>query len=430
MCITTPSNNNVTRQNYSLTRISLRKIFFLNFITVVGLGLISPMAKSALAEVSPNVLPSPPSKVELVSPQQTSLTLSWQPGNSPVNSYWVNYQTNPKMSKDQTRGLDCQFGQQPTKLQSATTQYTFKNLQPGAYYDFAICSYSKKVVSLRSDVIRVSGKTLEASPPSPTNFVANSLGSTRLSLTWKASAGTTFGYLLAMQQGNNPQLSCQGGTDLGSTLGTHISGLTASTTYTFALCSYNHDKILSSPVVISPTTTSGTGTGQVLNCNAVDESLSVAIYHEPVNATSAPTVCPSGSACYTQNYQLYGAITQSGNTVATYPVVSSAVIATLGGGTTFSGGLMTSFVSAKGGSDGALQSLMAAMQSSSVTASGNGFVNSSNVVPVSVVDSATNGQQFNLQPSSSSALSYFLNAVLENGSSINKLNLNCPPPTN
>jgi hypothetical protein len=90
-------------------------------------------------------------------------------------------------------------------------------------------------------------QTASAAPPNPTGFTTYTLGPTTVSFTWASGGGTTAAYRLAYTAGGTAPVNCTSGTVISpSTLGRNptsytVSGLTASTQYSFRLCAYNSD---------------------------------------------------------------------------------------------------------------------------------------------------------------------------------------------
>jgi len=86
-----------------------------------------------------------------------------------------------------------------------------------------------------------------ATPSDPTSFAADFIGSTFVGLTWASGGGTTAAYQLAYQTGGTAPANCTTGTVVNaSSLGVNptsvaLTGLTASTQYSFRLCAVNSD---------------------------------------------------------------------------------------------------------------------------------------------------------------------------------------------
>jgi hypothetical protein len=105
-----------------------------------------------------------------------------------------------------------------------------------------------------------------AAPPDPTSFIANTTATNYIQFSWASGGGTTAAYKLAYQTGASAPANCNSGTVISaSTLGVNptgytVSGLSASTQYSFRLCAQNSDLSASSTGTTLTVTTTSSGT--------------------------------------------------------------------------------------------------------------------------------------------------------------------------
>jgi len=96
-------------------------------------------------------------------------------------------------------------------------------------------------------------------PPNPTGLSATAASSSQVNLSWTSGGGSTAGYKIAYATGASAPSNCSSGTVIpGSSItGTShsVTGLTASTQYSFRVCTVNND---TSPAVSSGATASAT----------------------------------------------------------------------------------------------------------------------------------------------------------------------------
>ncbi|NBQ54392.1 MAG: fibronectin type III domain-containing protein, partial [Proteobacteria bacterium] len=108
-------------------------------------------------------------------------------------------------------------------------------------------------------------------PPNPTNLAATTPAANSVALAWVSGGGTTVGYRVSYLAGQTAPSTCSTGTQVssGSISGTNasITGLSASTIYSFRVCAIDGSStpLVSSGITVTVTTSgsgsSGTGTG-------------------------------------------------------------------------------------------------------------------------------------------------------------------------
>jgi uncharacterized protein YegP (UPF0339 family) len=111
----------------------------------------------------------------------------------------------------------------------------------------------------------VNQQAAAATPPDPASFTTYEIGSTYAGLVWSSGGGTTAAYTMSYQTGGTAPANCSTGTVISpSTLGVNpstyaVSGLSASTQYSFRLCALNSDLSASSTGLTLTFTTPASG---------------------------------------------------------------------------------------------------------------------------------------------------------------------------
>ncbi len=130
----------------------------------------------------------------------------------------------------------------------------------------------------------INQQTSSATPPDATNLTAADVTSSSVGLIWTPGGGTTAAYQIAYQTGATPPSSCSGGTVISpSTLGYNptaftVSGLSASTQYSFLLCAFNSDLTASSAGISVTATTTAAGTNYGFGSNQIIFTSATAYY--------------------------------------------------------------------------------------------------------------------------------------------------------
>jgi|GEM_PF-2606457 len=104
-------------------------------------------------------------------------------------------------------------------------------------------------------------------PPNPTNLAATTPAANSVALAWVSGGGTTAGYRVSYLAGQTAPSTCSTGTQVssGSISGTNasITGLSASTIYSFRVCAIDGSStpLVSSGITVTVTTSGGGGSG-------------------------------------------------------------------------------------------------------------------------------------------------------------------------
>ena len=167
----------------------------------------------------------------------------------------------------------------------------------------------------------------ETASLNPSSFTATASSNTSINLSWVRGGGSTTGYRIAYQSGASVPANCSTGTqvDLGAVASSQVTGLVASTQYSFRLCSYNASGTLSSGVTATATTQASApaAPSEVLYPAAVaDSSTQITLSWQNTSNNgnagfriayqiggTAPASCTTGTqinAGLTQNYSITG----------------------------------------------------------------------------------------------------------------------------
>lgn len=77
-------------------------------------------------------------------------------------------------------------------------------------------------------------------PPQPVNISVTGVSGTKATVSWSSGGGNTTGYFFRYAAGSGTALTCEGATDRGSSTSISLTGLSAVTTYRFAVCAKNN----------------------------------------------------------------------------------------------------------------------------------------------------------------------------------------------
>lgn len=201
-------------------------------------------SKVSLTQTTPSSTATPPTPTNLTlsSSSSTTLTANWASTGGSTTGFIVNKATGNNLF------LSCNGG---VTIGNVRT-YTLTGLTANTQYTVAICAINSN--GTKSGTVRTTGTTQTAPPPAPTNLNLVSITSTGMTALWTSGGGSTAGFVINKALGNVPSLTCSGGTILGNVTSSAITGLTASTLYTFAVCSRNSSGALSTSIVKTATT--------------------------------------------------------------------------------------------------------------------------------------------------------------------------------
>ena len=187
--------------------------------------------------------PGAPTGLSVTGTTSTTVSLSWTAPSGTVTGYYL-YQNGTQVGS------------------STGTSATVTGLSPSTTYTFTVAAYNSSGTGPQSSSVQgtTSSSGGGGAPGAPTGLTVNATDATSVILSWTAPSGTVTGYYVY-----------QNGTQVGSSTGTSatVTGLSASTTYTFTVAAYN---------------SSGTGT----------QSSSVQATTSATSPSGAPTVTVTG----------------------------------------------------------------------------------------------------------------------------------------
>jgi fibronectin type 3 domain-containing protein len=209
---------------------------------LIGLG--GCVADDAeLGELEAEVALPPPANLMVTVTSQTGMRLNWDASPGAVK-YIVYLGTAP--------GNETTL----TSVSPAVTTYTYNHLTPNQNYCWIVRNLNAtRELSGPSNRVCASTATAQV-PPVPTNVVATAVSSSRITVTWSASAGATSYQVWGSAVPNAPAFiaTVPGGT----TTYTH-AGLTPSTTYQYQILAINNagSSALSQPPATATTFAEG-----------------------------------------------------------------------------------------------------------------------------------------------------------------------------
>lgn len=234
---------NSSRTSYEYTGLTFDTTYTVSICSVNDAEVAS--AQRTVSATTDLPLPPNPSNFRVTSSTGNGITLGWSSGGGSTTGFKV------AMAQGTTPPA-CSGG---TSLSQGSTSHTFNGLTPSTTYAFSICAHNR--LQQYSGQLTASGATQIADPNSPTAFVVSNKTANSLTATWASGGGTTNGFRIAINAGNNPAV-CTSGTSLGKDVTTHtFNGLSGETTYTLSLCAVNAVNVPSVQLNASGTTLPG-----------------------------------------------------------------------------------------------------------------------------------------------------------------------------
>ncbi|GAA6076036.1 receptor-type tyrosine-protein phosphatase F isoform X1, partial [Tachysurus ichikawai] len=203
---------------------NIRKSANYTCVAMSSLGMIE-----ATAQVTVKALPKPPTSLTVTETTATSVTLTWDSGNSePVSYYMIQYRS--KASDSSYQEVDG----------VATTRYSIGGLSPYSEYEFRIMAVNNIGRGPPSDAVET--RTSEQAPSSPPLHVqARMLSSSTMLVQWKPPEepnGQIRGYRIYYTTDPDMQLSAWLKHNTDDSRLTTISGLTTNVTYSLRVLGF------------------------------------------------------------------------------------------------------------------------------------------------------------------------------------------------
>lgn len=189
----------------------------------------------------------------------TSVTLSWTSGGGSTNGFQIAYRPGT------IAPIDCESDSliSPALIGSAT-EFEITSLNSASNYSFRVCAINGDnpvEFSSGQTITVMTAGTGEPPPPDPTLLPVTNLEPNSLKLNWSSGGGSTATYQIAYTTGATAPPDCDSATVITSaTVGADtfhtVSGLIASTQYSFRVCALNSDfsPDVSAGVTITETT--------------------------------------------------------------------------------------------------------------------------------------------------------------------------------
>jgi RHS repeat-associated protein len=179
--------------------------------------------------------PGAPTGLTVTGTTSTTVSLSWTAPSGTVTGYDV-YQNG-------------------TQVTTATgTTATVSGLSPSTTYTFTVAAYNSSGTGPQSSSVQgtTSSSGGGGAPAAPTGLTVNAIDATSVILSWTAPSGTVTGYDVYSS-----------GTQVGSVTGTTVTltGLSASTKYTFTVAAYNSSGTGAQSSSVQPTTSATSPSG-------------------------------------------------------------------------------------------------------------------------------------------------------------------------
>ncbi len=192
----------------------------------------------------------------VATPDSTSqITLNWASGGGTTAGYRIAYQTGA------TAPANCAIGNQIASGSISGTSHAVSGLTIDTQYSFRICAINANATPNVSTGVTASAYTDgQAVPNDPTSPTATANSATQVTVAWTSGGGTTVGFRIAYLSGGTAPANCATGTTIPEgTIGGYshaVTGLTATTQYSFRVCAINGDTIPdpSGGVTVSATT--------------------------------------------------------------------------------------------------------------------------------------------------------------------------------
>jgi len=157
--------------------------------------------------------------------------------------YYPGSNSNPKFAKREDTPFEGRLFNQSGNEIYSYAYYSMSIAGGGvaffdAEYDKDLLAYS--IVDGASTYVVYQGRVAPPRPPQPQNISVTGVSGTKATVSWSLGGGNTTGYFFRYATGSGVALTCEGATDRGSSTSISLSGLTALTTYRFAVCAKNN----------------------------------------------------------------------------------------------------------------------------------------------------------------------------------------------
>jgi hypothetical protein len=347
--------SSITGTSHSVTGLMAGTMY--SFLICAINGNATPEASSGVSTVLSTLQSAPPNPTgpTATAATATTVSLSWTSGGGSTVDYRISYQSGASAP------ADCASG---TTISEASVtgdhNHTVTGLTSDTQYSFRICAINGNATPDVSSGVTASA-TPQAAPPDPTGPSATAASSSQINLSWTSGGGTTADYRISYASGGTAPADCATDTTISasSISGTShsVTGLSASTQYSFRICAINSNATpeVSNGVTATATTSAGGGGGgantEDLNLTYwIDDGSAAGYMYGPVSSSSW-TDSPSFAPSLSSGYIVAGSALTLGKNSAPWVAVTSKssggdfrgdVISTVNlGGGSFSGNAFT-----------------------------------------------------------------------------------------
>ncbi|MEY4631794.1 MAG: hypothetical protein RIQ81_1914, partial [Pseudomonadota bacterium] len=226
----------------------------------------TPDASSGVTATATTFQAAPPNPTGATATPVTStrVDLAWTSGGGSTVDYRITYLSGT------TPPVNCSSGTTILESSITGTSHSVTGLSADTDYSFRICAINGNATPDVSNGVTVSGKP-NSDPPDPTSPSATVDSSSQITLSWTSGGGTTTDYRISYQTGATAPATCDAGTKISessiSGVSHAVSGLSASTEYSFRICAINGNTpaAVSGGVTVSATTSAGGSGGTEYN---------------------------------------------------------------------------------------------------------------------------------------------------------------------
>ena len=203
-------------------------------------GISNTVAATTTTMAATGTPPPAPTNMVLTANSASKATVSWTSGGGTTAGFYAAFGLGSAVP-------NCSNG---IKLGDKTT-YSRTDLSPLSKYTVAICAYDATENTSTPISATVTTPAAVESVPAPTGFAIVADLPAQLTASWTSGGGGTVGYWIAFSANSTPPL-CTGGIQVTRTSYTRV--LASNQTFSIAVCAYDADGNLSSPVSGTKTT--------------------------------------------------------------------------------------------------------------------------------------------------------------------------------
>ncbi|MCX6117757.1 MAG: fibronectin type III domain-containing protein [Proteobacteria bacterium] len=191
----------------------------------------SKVGQAQLRVTNDQAAPAQPTGLVGVADSMFAITFSWASGGGTTASYKYAYQSGGAAP------ANCNSGATGTTISNSVT---ISAAMSGLEYSMIVCAMNSDLTPELG--VASAPASMNSKPSVPSAFAATTASTTSIDLTWSDMFGDTGGYKIAYQSGATAPANCDAGTTqtaVANATSATISGLAASTQYSFIICTVN-----------------------------------------------------------------------------------------------------------------------------------------------------------------------------------------------